>query len=128
MSSILLVEDDPNARTGLCEILEDEGYDVETAPDAATALDKSGRERFDLLLADYRLPDLSGVELHARVCSMHPETQTIIMTAYEDPEGRAQAEALGIAAWFTKPIDLPRLSNSIRAALNRAREPAPTLA
>ncbi|MFQ5753393.1 MAG: response regulator, partial [bacterium] len=88
MSTILLVEDDVNTRTGLFEILTEEGYHVESAEDGADALKIMESGIIDLLLSDLRLPDLSGLELHEKVKRVHPELITIIMTAYSFPEYR----------------------------------------
>ena len=117
MSSILLVEDDLNARAGLVEILADEGYSVESAGDAEAALKKLKSGHVDLLLSDFRLPDLSGIELHRKVKEVNPQVQTIIMSAYCIPERVVEAQELGVFSWLTKPLQVDALLSTIKKAL-----------
>lgn len=116
MSRILLVEDDLNTRLGLSEILREDGYDVEVAEDAASAFNKM-ETGIDLILSDFRLPDISGIELHKRIRESHPDVRTIIMTAYSSPELYQQAKNVGVLRWITKPLNIEQLLLFIREAL-----------
>ncbi|MFQ5706479.1 MAG: response regulator [bacterium] len=121
MSKILLVEDDPNTRLGLYELLSEEGYEVATAENATAALEKICPGT-DLLLSDLCLPDLSGLALHERLQRLYPTLPTIIMTAYSTPEQRQRARKLGVVSWITKPLDIERLLSKLRQVL---QAPAP---
>jgi DNA-binding NtrC family response regulator len=116
LSRILLVEDDLNTRLGLSEILMEDGYEVEMAEDAASAFNKM-ETGVDLLLSDFRLPDISGIELHKRIKEAHPGVRTIIMTAYSTPELYQQAKTVGVLRWVTKPLNVEQLLSFIREAL-----------
>lgn len=117
MSTILLVEDDLNTRIGLQEILTEEGYQVESAEDGATAIDKMKSGLVDLLLSDLRLPDISGLKLHEKVKQWNPNSTTIIMTAHCSPDSQLQARELGVFSWFTKPLNIEALLSTIKKAL-----------
>ena len=66
MSRILVVEDDLNTLSGLVQILKDEGYDVKGAETGKKALKILSQEQFDLLLTDFRLPDINGLEIYEK--------------------------------------------------------------
>lgn len=116
MAKILLVEDDVNTLAGLYEILSDEGYDVVVAENGETALEKFDAE-IDLLLSDFRLPDMSGLELYAKIRQVNPEIKCIIMSAYGTSENYLKARKLGVWAWRIKPLDFDRLLSCLREAL-----------
>ncbi len=117
MARILVVEDDTYTRSGLSQILLEEGYEVDTAADAEQALSKLRETPVDVMLSDYRLPDLSGTELHVKARTLRPQVQTIIMTAYDLPEQAAAALELGVTSWFTKPVNVDGLLSRIHMAL-----------
>ena len=116
LSKILLVEDDLNTRLGLSEILEEDGYEVEIAEDAADAFRKM-EMGIDLLLSDFRLPDISGIELHEKVRELYPNMKTIIMTAYSTPELYRHAIDVGVFHWIAKPLNIDKLLSIIREAI-----------
>ncbi len=115
MPRILVVEDDVNTCAGLEEILAEEGYEVETAPDGHTALDKID-DSFDVLLSDLRLPGIRGLELARRIVADYPDVVPIIMTAYGSPEMHNRGKEIGIYAWLTKPLNLERLLTLLKQA------------
>jgi len=116
LPTILLVEDDYNTRFGLAEILTSEGYDVVLAEDADEALEKVGRET-DLLLSDLQLPGISGLALWNQARERYPELVSIIMTAFNTPENKLQAEESGVFSFLNKPLNIDHLLSAIENAL-----------
>ncbi len=116
MPAILLVEDDTNTRFGLAEILTSEGYDVALAEDAEEALEKVDWET-DLLLSDLQLPGISGLALWNQARQRYPELVSIIMTAFNTPENKLQAEDSGVFSFLNKPLNIDQLLSAIENAL-----------
>ena len=116
MPTILLVEDDTNTRFGLAEILTSEGYDVVLAEDAEEALEKVDWET-DLLLSDLQLPGISGLALWNQARQRYPELVSIIMTAFNTPENKLQAEDSGVFSFLNKPLNIDQLLSAIEDAL-----------
>jgi DNA-binding response OmpR family regulator len=107
---ILVVDDDPNARSALAEILGDEGYDVRTAGDGLTALAMVRDFLPDVLITDVRMPNLDGLGLARSVESASQVPSVIFMSASwpRPPEG---------AAVLYKPIDVNRLLAAVDETL-----------
>ena len=109
---VMVVEDDPEERATLAEVLEELGYVVEQAPDAgvAMALLEAG-VRVDLLISDHLMPGTSGVELARFVADRHPDVRTVLLTAFSDEDvcRRAiEASAVTVLAEPLRVIDLER--------------------
>jgi len=116
LPAILLVEDDTNTRFGLAEILTSEGYDVVVAEDAEEAFEKVDWET-DLLLSDLQLPGISGLALWNQARQRYPELVSIIMTAFNTPENKLQAEDSGVFSFLNKPLNIDQLLSAIENAL-----------
>jgi DNA-binding NtrC family response regulator len=107
--SILVVEDGKSQREMLRDFLRERGHDVSEAEQGAEALDLLGRNYVDLLLIDYKMPGMDGMELLRRVKQINPEIDVIMMTAYGTVEAAVQAMKAGAADYITKPIELDEL-------------------
>jgi len=118
---ILVVDDEPNARTALAELLRDEGYAVEMAADGFKALPKLAEFAPDLLLTDLRMPGLSGIELMGKARELDPEIATVVMTAHGEVETAVAAMRQGAADYLTKPLVFDELKIIIDRALERRR-------
>ena len=69
---VLIVDDERAIRNSLGEILTDEGYEVDTAEDGAVALEKVGKEKFDVIFCDIKMPGMDGVEVLGKFVEMGP--------------------------------------------------------
>lgn len=116
---ILIVDDEPNIRSGLARGLEKEASRIETAGTVNEALDKFDAGGFQLVIADVRLPgDRDGLELVSLVQQRRPGTTAIVITAHGTVETAVDAMRRGAFDFITKPVDL----NLIRQQVARARE------
>ena len=119
MSSILLVEDEEHLATGLAYNLRNAGYDVTVATAGNEALAEMSQQRFDLVLLDVMLPDVSGLEVCSRL-RQQGRTEPIVMISARD---RTEDAITGIDAgaddYITKPFDLDVLLAKVRGALRR---------
>lgn len=117
MQTILVVDDEPLIRWAVREGLEGAGYGVVEAGSAREALEclaKMGHPAVALL--DVRLPDSSDLGLLRRVRNVAPGCRIIVMTAHGTPELLAQALAEGAFDTISKPFDMTRIVNLVRAA------------
>src|SRR5688500_15183535 len=89
--SVLVLEDDVTLASALRDFLEDEGWQVETAGTAAEAREKLTHHIFDLVLADYLLPDADGLSVFEEIQVRSPLTKIMLMTGVIDMEVAAKA-------------------------------------
>lgn len=116
---ILIVDDEPNIRSGLAKGLSREVDVIEVAGDAAEAIEKFSAEEFHLVIADVRLPgEMDGIHLVSEIRNMRPETLVIVITAHGTVETAVDAMRRGAFDFITKPVDL----NLIRQQVQRARD------
>ncbi len=107
--SILVVEDGHSQREILRDFLRDEDHDVSEAENGEKALKQLRENYFDILLIDYKMPGMDGMELLKRVKRINPEVDVIMMTAYGTIETAVQAMKVGAVDYVTKPIELDEL-------------------
>ena len=107
---ILVVEDGRSQREILRGFLREEGYDVSEAENGAEALRKIKDGFFDLLLMDYKMPEMDGMKALEAVKAINPEIDVIMMTAHGTIGMAVKAMKAGAADYITKPIDLEELS------------------
>lgn len=115
---ILVVDDDPQIRRVLKVTLTGDGYEVDDAKDGEAALEKLREQRFDLLLLDFNMPGMSGLEV-CRAIRRSSEIAIIMLTVRDTEEDTIQALDAGADDYVTKPFKPSELSARIRAALRR---------
>ncbi len=116
--TILIVDDEKNIRSGLAKALELDGYDVLTAEDGMTGWNLINNKHVDAVIADLKMPRLSGEELLKRISSAYPTLPVIILTGHGTIESAVAAMRDGAFDFVTKPVNLDRLSLLIRRALS----------
>jgi len=107
--NILVVEDGKSQRELLSSFLKDEGHEVLEAENGEKALKKVKENYFDLLLLDYRMPEMDGMKVLEEIKRINPEIDIIMMTAYGTIETAVNAMKAGAADYITKPIELQEL-------------------
>jgi DNA-binding response OmpR family regulator len=117
-AKILLVDDEPAIRDAVGYILRSNGFAVETAASAESALDSLARERFDLMLLDVMLPRLSGMELCRRVRA-ESDIPILMLTARDAEVDRVLGLEMGADDYVTKPFSTAELLSRVRAILRR---------
>lgn len=106
---VLVVEDDEATREALWIRITAWGYRVMTAPDAAGARRLLAEEDPDIVVADLRLPDASGLDLVGELAGARRSRPVLLVTAHGGPRLAVDALELGAAAVLTKPVDPVRL-------------------
>ncbi|NOT69732.1 MAG: response regulator transcription factor [Hyphomicrobium sp.] len=115
---ILVVDDDPQVRDLLRDILEAEGYQVTPASGRAAMLQAIAGEVFDLITLDLGLAGVCGVELVRELC-LSTETPVIIVSGRNDDYDRVVTLELGADDYILKPFNTRELSARVRAVLRR---------
>ncbi|MBK7582239.1 MAG: sigma-54-dependent Fis family transcriptional regulator [Myxococcales bacterium] len=118
---ILVVDDEPNARNALAEILKEEGYSVETAADGFKGLARAEEFSPALVLTDLKMPGMDGVELLRKLRQHAPDVPVVLMTAFGAVETAVSAMREGAADYLTKPLNTDELVLVIDRALERTR-------
>jgi DNA-binding NtrC family response regulator len=120
MANILVVDDELGIRDLLCEILNDEGHNVEVAENAAQARAARLRERPDLVLLDIWMPDTDGVTLLKEWSAIGLLTMPVIMmSGHATIDTAVEATRIGALAFLEKPITLQKLLKAVESGLAR---------
>jgi DNA-binding response OmpR family regulator len=114
---ILVMEDDLSVAKGLEMVLSEEGFDVNLAGTGELALEAFRQKRFDLLVADLRLPDIDGMEVIKQVKEAKPETEVIVITGYGTTATAVEAMKLGVHDFLPKPFTEDQIKSAIDEAL-----------
>ena len=117
MAKILIVDDEPHARTVLFHTLRSAGHAVTEAADGEVALKKLKRTRFDLVLLDIMMPRMTGYEFLEKIRAMpsRADTPVVVVTAKHDPAGLQREVAGRVADHIAKPF----LPSELEAVVGR---------
>ena len=120
MAKLLVVEDERDLASVLVRHLEGEGHDVKHATDGLSALVACGETSFDLVILDWMLPGLDGLEVARRVRA-GGATPILMLTARADEADRVLGLEVGADDYLTKPFSLRELLARVRAMLRRTQ-------
>ena len=120
MSRILIVEDERKIARFLELELQHEGYEVETAGDGRTGLEKALTWKPDLMILDLMLPELSGIEVCRRL-RHESDVPIIMLTAKDDVSDKVMGLDMGADDYMTKPFAIEELLARIRVGLKKHR-------
>lgn len=114
---ILIIEDEEIVKETLAENLKDKGFFVDTAENATIALAMIRQFYYDILLVDYRLPDMNGLTLIKEAAAISKESVSIVVTGYSSVETAVDAMRMGAYDYLLKPIDIDALVTEINIIL-----------
>ena len=118
---ILVVDDEPNIRELLEEILSEEGYEVTTASDAAHARAALREQSYDLTLLDIWMPDTDGISLLKEWSQNGPLGPVVMMSGHGTVDTAVEATRLGALDFIEKPVSLTKLLRTVQKALSSRR-------
>ncbi|HET6955321.1 MAG TPA: response regulator [Vicinamibacterales bacterium] len=115
---VLIVDDESLIRWSLAEMLSSHGYRVVEAGDGKSALALLGDPfcQVDVVMLDYRLPDVNGLQLLAAIHGASPRSRVVLMTAYGTPEIAAEAVRLGAVCVVDKPMEMSDVADLVQRA------------
>jgi DNA-binding NtrC family response regulator len=116
---ILIVEDNDNIRETLSEILEQQGYEVDTAKTGQEAIQQSKARFYNLALFDIKLPDMEGTKLLTAINETLPRMRKIMVTGYPSLENAVEALNKGADAYIIKPVKPEKLLALIKEQLDK---------
>jgi len=120
-SRILLVEDEPGLVLTLTDLLQAEGYQVESAVDGPTGLTRASKEPFDLVILDVMLPGKSGLDVCRELRQQGKDVAVLMLTAKTQLIDRVVGLKLGADDYLTKPFEPPELLARVEALLRRVK-------
>ena len=118
---ILVVDDEPSNRNILSQELNHKGYLVDAASDGSEALRKVGSSRPDLIILDYMMPGLSGLEVLKELRKREEDIPVVMITAYGTVDRAVEAMKEGAYDFITRPFEPDHIALVVKKALERQR-------
>src|SRR5580704_19550612 len=118
MARMLIVDDEKNIRANLASFFQSLGHDAQTAESGRQARAMIEATPFDLVLTDFRMAEINGLELLAEIKKRRPECLVILMTAYATVENAVAAMKAGAFDYVTKPFSLEQIQHTVDRALH----------
>ncbi len=119
LHKILVVDDEESIREFFQIMLRREGYDVEVAPNGAAGLEFIKGRHFDLVISDIQMPEVSGMELLAKIKEYDSDMAVIMITAFGSTETAVEAMKLGAYDYVQKPFKIDEVRIIIQQALEK---------
>jgi FixJ family two-component response regulator len=116
---ISIVDDDASVRVGTLDLIKSMGFVAEAFQSADDFLKSSSLPSTSCLIADVRMPGLTGLELHDRLVRSGRNIPTILITAFPKSRDRARAVQAGVIRYLAKPFNDSELLSAIQLALER---------
>jgi len=116
---VAIIEDDESYRLAVRRLLKSAGFSVQSFASAEDFLDSGEQRETGCLIADIRMPGMSGLDLQSKLNSDHCPIPTIFITAHGDEKMRMQAMRGGAVKFLAKPFDGEVLIEAVRVALGR---------
>ncbi len=121
MEKILIVDDERSMRDVLSIMLKRTGYAVTTAANGEEAIAQLGKDIFDLVITDLKMPKVSGLDVLKAVKEQSPDTVVLMVTAFASTESAVEAMKQGAYDYLTKPFQVDELQLIVRNALEKRR-------
>lgn len=118
MARILIIDDDEEMSSLLRDFLKDVGYETDSANNGGTALGKISRKPYDLVLTDFRMPGLTGLDILPEIKKVQPAASVMVITAFGSEELRHRSMERGADAYLEKPIPFHKLKALIDELLS----------
>lgn len=118
-AKVLIVDDDPNLRKTLSDILRVKGFESAAVGSGAEAITMSQEEKFSVCLMDLNLPDMSGLDVMDRIKELSPLTETIILTGHASMDTAIEATRRGAFSYLLKPYQVEDLLLNIQHGVER---------
>ncbi len=118
---VAIVDDDKSIREATSNLLQSVGWSTATFEDAASFLRSPERRSAACVVADVRMPGLSGFEMHEELVASGERIPTVLITAYPDDSVRARASEAGILCCLGKPFAPEELLHCVQEALAKSR-------
>lgn len=115
---LVIIDDEPIVGRRLKQVFSKMGYEVEIFTNPKTAIEFMEKEPFDIVVTDFKMEEMDGMEVLRRAKELNPASRVIIITGYARPETAKEAFKNGVFDFMVKPFRLEEL----KKAVNRAAE------
>ncbi len=122
MARVLIMDDEPDLREIWAEELTHAGHKVRTAPDAIEGMKLIGLHAFDIILLDFNMPRLSGLEMLKRLRGVEADLPIVVITGIADPTVNRAVKEAGATGVFGKPISLKELTGIVSRFARQTEE------
>ena len=122
---VAIVDDDESIRNATRDLLRAAGFSAATFEDAESFLASASRASAACVVADIRMPGMTGVELYQALVASGDGIPTVIITAHPEDATRSRAREAGITCYLSKPFAPDELIECVRVALAKPRGPIP---
>jgi len=119
---ILLIDDDEWIRDSLCGFFESEGCHLTALETAEEGMEATKRQGYDILITDYRLPGMDGLEFIRHIRGTQPHIMTILITAYKSEGVVSAARELGISGFIEKPFTTKTIEESLSRLVKKREQ------
>lgn len=116
-ANILVVDDEKDTCLLLRQVLEKEGYVVDSANSGAEALNILRKKKVNLVITDLNMPEMDGLSLIREARKLKTNTKFIMMTAYGEIETYLDAINMGVFDYLNKPMEISDIRNAVKKAL-----------
>ena len=120
---ILIIDDDVDICFLLSEFLKGHGFEVQYSFQALGGIKLLKDDRFDLVLVDFRLPDMEGIKLLQKIKQLHPDLPAIVITGYSDVRTAVNVIKHGAYDYVTKPILPDEILEKVKEAMDKQEQP-----
>jgi len=119
---LMLIDDDEWIRNSLFLFLRREGVELKTLESAEAGLEELEKSPYDIIIADYRLPGINGLDFLKRIGERHPHTVKILITAYKDQRIVFEASKIGIQDFIEKPFTIETIESALSWAVSHMHD------
>lgn len=117
MARILAVDDSPSIRALVSKALGSDGHGVVQAADGVEAIALTATQAFDLVITDFNMPNMNGLEFIKRYRAQQKFTPVLVLTTEVNPTLRTAAKAAGATGWLVKPFQVDALRTLVKNLL-----------
>ncbi len=110
---ILLIDDNRDFADGLAALLRAANYEVSVAYSGEEAIGESAETDYDVILMDFMLPGMNGIEVMVKIHNLRPDVRVVLMSAYDITQFADDASGHGAAATLQKPFGLDQIREVI---------------
>jgi len=119
---LLLIDDELDCINVMRTVLRPAGHECDLFGDPVEALESFRKEHHDVVVTDYRMPEMDGIEVLKEIREINPETPVVILTGYADVENAIGAVNHGAYAFFRKPLDFNEFIGTLSKIENERKE------
>jgi len=118
---MLLIDDDEWIRDSLCIYFESRGCNLKVLETAEEGVEALKKQAYDIIITDYRLPGMDGLEFLRRIQDSHPQAMKILITAYRSEDVLSKAIRIGIHDFIDKPFTAKTIEDSLSRLLQEQK-------